>query len=281
MTIFSSKKPAIISAVVIVVAGVTVVYGYSTGSDNALASTLKKILPAVIMDGNTLSIRDVEENLQILKRLESDVSAGFAFDQLIKRTKAAALAAELRLDWQSKVDEEFAFYTNGRDSEYGKILEDYFEGDKKLFIKYVVEPAAIEASLKTYFNSDYGVNRDLYDKAQNILEQVLNGGNFEELAKLESDDEVSAQFGGDLGFFNESELLPELEAQIQKGPMGEIQRKVFVSRLGYHVIWPIGTAEESGNRLWHVKHILVRSQGFDEWLTQETANIKVRKLGRD
>lgn len=251
------------------------VYGYTTGSSNALATGLKKILPVVIIDGNTLSIRDIEENLQIIKKLEPNVAGEFAYSQLIERTKAKILAADLGLEWEGMTKDEGKFYTNNRAIEYRKLLDEYFFSDEAYFYKYVLEPRVIEASLRIHYNSDYQLNSETYMRAEAILQNILNGADFEAEAREKSEDKQSGQLGGDLGFFRESELLPELENQIQQGSMGQVQRKIFTSRLGYHIIWPVETAEKDSQTYWHAKHVLVLSSGFDEWLDSQLKEIKV------
>lgn len=285
--IISSKSKQFILGIAFVIAVLIglVFYGYTTGSSNALVNGLKKVLPVAIVGGNSITISDVEENLQILKRLEPYIGGEFAYNKLIERTRNKILAAGFKLDWESKINEELNFYIQNRDSEYSELLKNYFRGDKELFVKYVVEPRVVEALLRTYYNGDYRSNEENYNHAEALLDKVLSGNDFAALAKVESDDKLSAQFGGDLGFFKESELLPELEQQIQKGPMGEIQKSIFVSRLGYHIIWPVETAEKDlpagrqvAETLWHAKHILIQTQGFENWLKQQTDKISVWRI---
>ncbi|MBI4049598.1 MAG: peptidylprolyl isomerase [Candidatus Doudnabacteria bacterium] len=279
MITFSNKKNQLVAAIVMFLVLVGLVsYGYNTSSANVLARGLKRILPAALVSGSALSIYDIEENLRILKRLEPNVSGEFAYDSLIERTKAKILASDLRLAWEDKIKYEETFYIKSQPIEYDKLVAHAFSGDINLFIKYVVEPSAVDAALRIYFNSDYRINKQAYDRASGLLTDVLAGADFADTAKQHSDDKVSGQFGGDLGFFSDSELLPELQDQIGKGPMGEVQRGVFISRLGYHIVWPLETAEKDGQKLWHAKHILIQTEGFEAWLDQNTADIKVWKI---
>lgn len=77
------------------------------------------------------------------------------------------------------------------------------------------------------------------DQAQRRAEEVLNkikeGGNFEELAKEFSDDPGSKDNGGDLGFFGKGMMVPEFEKVAFDLKSGEIS-DVVKSDFGFHII---------------------------------------------
>ncbi len=64
---------------------------------------------------------------------------------------------------------------------------------------------------------------------------VNNGGNFEEIAKIESDDRGSAQSGGLLPWFGAGRMVPEFEKVAFELKKGEIS-KPFKSRYGIHIV---------------------------------------------
>jgi parvulin-like peptidyl-prolyl isomerase len=66
-----------------------------------------------------------------------------------------------------------------------------------------------------------------------IRTQVVDGGDFAELAKQSSRD-ASAKDGGDLGTLHRGELSPEIEEQILALRPGEVSRP-YKAPLGYHV----------------------------------------------
>ena len=73
------------------------------------------------------------------------------------------------------------------------------------------------------------------EKAESILKQVQNGGNFADLAKKNSDDPGSKDNGGSLGWIQRGQTVPEFEQaafSLAKGQTSAIVRSTF----GFHII---------------------------------------------
>jgi len=72
-------------------------------------------------------------------------------------------------------------------------------------------------------------------KAQDVLKQVKEGGNFADLAKKYSDDPGSAKNGGSLGFIGKGRTVPEFEKAAFSLPKGGTSDLVQ-SSYGFHII---------------------------------------------
>jgi peptidyl-prolyl cis-trans isomerase D len=71
-------------------------------------------------------------------------------------------------------------------------------------------------------------------KAEDVLKQIQNGGNFAELAKKYSDDPGSKETGGELGFSQRGRMVPEFDNAIFTQKIGDT--KIVKSQFGYHIV---------------------------------------------
>jgi peptidyl-prolyl cis-trans isomerase D len=71
-------------------------------------------------------------------------------------------------------------------------------------------------------------------KAEDVLKQIQNGGNFAELAKKYSDDPGSKDTGGELGPSQRGRMVPEFDNAIFSQKIGET--KIVKSQFGYHIV---------------------------------------------
>lgn len=92
------------------------------------------------------------------------------------------------------------------------------------------------------------------EKINEIRKKIAEEGqDFSTQAIIYSEDPGSASKGGELGFLNRGELVPEFEAVAFKLKDGEIS-KVVETKFGYHIIQMI---ERRGEKI-NVRHILVK-----------------------
>lgn len=76
---------------------------------------------------------------------------------------------------------------------------------------------------------------DAEKKAEEVAELAKSGKDFSELAKEYSEDKLSADKGGDLGYFKKGDLIETLETAVETTPVGGITGPVE-SPAGYHII---------------------------------------------
>lgn len=81
-----------------------------------------------------------------------------------------------------------------------------------------------------------GKGDEVLAKAKKVLQEVKSGGDFEAIAKRDSQDPGSAERGGDLGEFARGKMVPQFEdAAFAMKKSGEISNLVE-SQFGYHII---------------------------------------------
>jgi len=72
-------------------------------------------------------------------------------------------------------------------------------------------------------------------KAEELLDSLRNGADFQELAKRFSDDPGSKQQGGDLGWFRRGQMVPAFENAVFSLREGQVSG-VVKTRFGFHII---------------------------------------------
>ncbi|HEX5429731.1 MAG TPA: peptidylprolyl isomerase [Patescibacteria group bacterium] len=253
---------------------------YASSLSDPVTKALRKVYPAAIVGGRKIvPVSASDEFVSIVGRLDSTVSKHTAYQTYLTQVKSEVLMRNLGLKLDSdSVSDELNFYTKGASSSLDQFISTYFNNSQQSFVDTVVQPEAVEAKLRIYYNSNFSLNQAAYDKAQNILMQLKSGTDFATLAKTESDDKQTAALGGDMGFFAHGEILPELEKQIVIAREGQVS-DILVTRDGYEIVEPIETStDSSGQKTWHARHILVQTNGFEQWLANQTKNINVVTL---
>jgi peptidyl-prolyl cis-trans isomerase SurA len=97
--------------------------------------------------------------------------------------------------------------------------------------------------------------KEAKDKLRSIRDRIINGEDFSTLAVLYSQDIESAKQGGELGFVNRGDLVPEFSAAAFKLKNNIEISEIIESPFGYHIIQLI---ERRGEKI-NVRHILLRA----------------------
>ena len=80
-------------------------------------------------------------------------------------------------------------------------------------------------------------------KAQALRDRIAAGEDFAKVAKEASEDQVTRNAGGDMGWFQAEQWGSAIAAQIQSLADGEVS-PVFPSDVGFHIIKRVGTREQ-------------------------------------
>jgi peptidyl-prolyl cis-trans isomerase SurA len=114
---------------------------------------------------------------------------------------------------------------------------------------------------------------DARRKSALLRTRIVQGADFAELARLNSDDTGSASRGGDLGWIVAGDLVPEFERAMTALKPGEVSEPVR-TQFGFHVIQVIArrTADLSSDRKRLEARKVLRErrsdESYEEWLRQ-------------
>jgi len=115
-------------------------------------------------------------------------------------------------------------------------------------------------------------DQDAYAKLMELKERLANGADFATLAKQYSND-MSASQGGDLGWLNPGDTVPEFEQAMDALAVGEVSKPIK-SPFGWHLIQVLGRRDQDvgpeRQRLVARQAIRERKsdEAFEEWVRQ-------------
>jgi protein-export membrane protein SecD len=114
------------------------------------------------------------------------------------------------------------------------------------------------------------------EQAQEVLEKALNGEDFSQLAKDNSQDSNNSEEGGDLGFFKKDEMAEAFSEVAFSEDLkdGEVYSDLVETDYGLHIIKKIEEKEEEGERMVRASHILFSIFREEDLLAQKQQSFK-------
>jgi parvulin-like peptidyl-prolyl isomerase len=229
----------------------------------------------------TVSDKEVDQELAKLKEQVGDqarssgqdVSNQEAYEQALKQNDITE--DQLREDIREnlpvqKVQERVASDAEPSDEE----IQNYYEQNKEA---QFTTPAqrCVRHILFT---------KDQKEKAEDVKQQLENGGDFAELAKENSEDPGSAENGGDLGCLGKGETVPEFEQAAFGAEQGEIVGPVQ-TEFGYHILQVTDVKPEQTRPLQEVESQIrsqlateKQSEVFSRWIEEQKKERNVKYL---
>jgi len=139
-------------------------------------------------------------------------------------------------------------------------------GNKLIKSKLQGQVAVTEDEIRKYYEENYGkiepseevhiahilIPSDQEEKAIEVANMAKSGEDFESLAKEHSIDTISAEKGGELGYFKKGDLVEPLENATQNAEIGEIVGPIS-SPSGFHII-KILDKTESGEDIKYIEN---------------------------
>lgn len=206
---------------------------------------------------DSIVVTDDEVDAEITKRLtyfESQLGSLKKIEEYFKKSKA-----EIEFELANVIKDQFlAERVQAGISSNVKVtpaeVKEFFNKQNTIDIPLV--PTKIEVA-QIVIKPEISVKQKdkLRDKLNSFRERVYSGEDFKMLATLYSDDPGSATKGGELGFVNRGDLVPEFERAAFRLKEGEIS-EVVESKFGFHIVQLI---ERRGEQI-NVRHILLKTK---------------------
>lgn len=126
----------------------------------------------------------------------------------------------------------------------------------------------VEPAIQQMFDQQ---NQQTLAKAKEILKELNpstgGGGNFEQLAKDNSQDSATKENGGDLGFFKKGEFGPEFDKALFESNLkpGEIYPELVETSYGWHIIKFIESRGEGDGQEVQAAHIMFAKATVEQY----------------
>lgn len=139
-------------------------------------------------------------------------------------------------------------------------------------LKVVIRKQLLQKNLEEKVTSDPAVDAAAKSKAQDVLKEVKDGGNFGDLAKKYSQASDAAN-GGDLGFFTKGQLPDNVQSAAEALQPDQVS-DVIKTDYGYEILKVV---EKKDDGSIHGLHILIKTIDFTDYFNQELEKAKVTK----
>ncbi len=169
--------------------------------------------------------------------------------------------------------------------EYGS--EDYLKNNlTKLygwtiadFEDNIVKPDMYKEKLFTDIQDKDSARTEAKNKINLALNELNAKKDFATVAQKYSEGE-SAKSQGELGWFDKSEMLPEIALSIFNLKKGE-RSGIIESSLGFHIIMVEDRKVENGTEMLQLKQIFVRANNFSDWLDAYVKGFNIHIFSKD
>jgi foldase protein PrsA len=184
---------------------------------------------------------------------------------------------------QEAAKQKITVTTKEVDEEYNKLVENAGGPDKvketlqNLYgwtiadFKEKVRFSLVQKKLADKITSDEAQNGAAKAKAEDLLNQIKNGADFAEIAKANSEDS-SASNGGDLGFVEKGQTVPEFEEEAFKLENGQVSG-IVKTQYGFHILKVTEKQEDKVK----VSHILIKGVDLESWLEEQRNKAKLSR----
>jgi parvulin-like peptidyl-prolyl isomerase len=259
--------------------------------DPQYQATVQQILPQLVnvevvkayaQEHNiTVSDKEVDQELAKLKEQVGDqarasgqdVSNQEAYEQALKQNNITE--DQLREDIRENLPvQEVQEKVTGAAEPSNKEIQNYYEKNKEAQFT-TPEQRCVRHIL---------FNKDQKEKAEDVKQQLENGGDFAKLAKENSQDPGSAVNGGDLGCLGKGETVPEFEQAAFGAEQGEIVGPVQ-TEFGYHILQVTDIKPEQARSLQEVESQIrsqlaseKQSEEFNKWIEEQKKERNVKYL---
>lgn len=301
MNILYKKFFIIVGVIVVVVVLFIFTATYVFHVESPAIDSVRKMthLPEIIVDGHWISLTEIEENTDSIKRFYENqdfspygIRIDFTTDdgkkrlqlqerKMINKLIEDAVIEKFAKKWNITLSDDAVRDAMERpmnevgtkenvesklDELYGWSLEDF--GDK------VVRGQLLREKVAQKFEEQNSVTEEMRAKIENAKKELDDGRTFSDVA-IKYSEGSTANEGGIMGWFSEQQLQDEIGKNIDQMETGKYSN-IIETPLGLHIVRVNEVSDDSEKKLVHVSQIVVKKKTFADFLNEEIKKMDVK-----
>ncbi len=225
-------------------------------------------------------ISDPEQNRAVADQVVAELQAGASFQQAVLKYSEATDAQEGGLiGWRRLEDLPDVYASAVKTMQVGGVTDVLETGNglhiiKLLDIKGDREEVMQSQVRHILIKSETAVAKSqAAKKLLNVRQRILDGEDFSALARIYSDDSVSAANGGDLGWVSPGETVPQFEQTFQQLPLNQISQPIE-TQYGVHILEVLDRRQKNvtdqviRNRVDNILRRQRAEREFEQWVRE-------------
>lgn len=203
--------------------------------------------------------RDVDQYLELFVLYKLKVSKAYE----LKLNEGKSYITELKTN-RDQLAERYLTDDNLTDE---LVLEAYNRSLKEINADHIL-----------FFTKSFANPADtlrVYNKAISVRNEILNGANFNEMAKKYSDDPSAKENGGALGYFSVFKMVYPFESGAYKTPVGTVSMPIR-SQFGYHLIKVNAIRENRGEV--SIAHLMLLKSADNDAQKNKQVSERIKEL---
>ncbi len=288
-------------SVIIVIIATVLLFTYVFHASYPAVRTVGKILhlPAIIVNGQWITISELEENTASIKRfyenqdfsqfgirIDFDTEDGKKRLQLQERKMINKLIEDIAIEqiadeWDIRVSDEAVTTAMERPmAEMGtkesvkSQLKNLYDWSLDDFGKKVVRGQLLREKVSEQFAQKNQVSQEMWERMQTVEKELSDGRSFADVAQKYSEGST-ASVGGIMGWFSEGQLQDEIGKQVFSMEKGA-HTDIIETPLGLHIVQVNDISEMDGKKMVHVSQIVMKKETMADFLNERIGNMKVK-----
>ncbi len=238
-------------------------------------------LPAIFVNSKVVTLGEYFTRLEVSETVKK-TSLSFdqkqqLFNQMVLNKIAESLLSAKGIG-MSKAEVDTAYSLLKETTQKPNLAKDYklSEGE---FKDWFVYPDLAKVKLAVWLSSNKKLNKEAYSKYDLVMSK-LDSAEFDALAIAYSEDALSAQLGGDLGYVSYKDLVPEYFKEVEA--VKDTKVHTAFTRYGIH-IFKVLASDSKGpkdSKRYKVQQIFIQTGDFEQWLAAQKPSYTTLRLVR-